>query len=378
MKQLPVLASFILATGCATPQRSNIVPRAQWTPEQANAWYAEQPWLVGCNFVPSTAINQLEMWQAETWDPATIDRELGWAADLGFNSVRVYLHDIPWTENSRGFLNRIDEFLSIADRHGIGAMFVIFDAVWDPHPKAGPQPEPRPHVHNSGWVQNPGADILGDPSRHDEMKDYVQGIIRHFRNDRRVQVWDIFNEPDNPVRQYASTELSNKAEMSLLLIEKAYRWAREVNPSQPITSGVWIGVWGDPDKLNPMEQIQLRESDVISFHSYSDVAQVQQCVENLQRYNRPIFCTEYMARPNGSRFDPVLGYLQEQKVGAYNWGFVDGKSQTIYPWDSWIKEYTGEPDPWFHDILRADGTPYDPEEVRYIRAVTSGAENEVR
>lgn len=374
MKQLPILASVIVATGCGTVPRNTIAPRAQWTAEEANAWHAEQPWFVGCNFIPSTAINQLEMWQEETWDPVTIDRELGWAAALGFNSVRVYLHDIPWAQDSRGFLQRIDEFLKIADRHGIGAMFVIFDAVWDPHPKPGPQPEPRPHVHNSGWVQNPGAKILGDPGRHDELKDYVQGIIGHFRNDRRVQVWDIFNEPDNPVQQYKDVELPNKAEMARLLLEKAYVWAREMNPTQPITSGVWIGEWGEGEKLNAMEQVQLEQSDVISFHSYSDVDQVRRCVTNLQRYDRPIFCTEYMARPNGSRFDPILGYMKEQKVGAYNWGLVDGKSQTIFPWDSWHKEYTGEPDPWFHDIFRSDGTPYDPEEVRYIKSVTSNLE----
>jgi hypothetical protein len=370
MKTLPLLALPLLLSACGTLRHEPVPARGQWTAEEASAWYAQQPWLVGCNFTPSSAINQLEMWQAETWDPLTIDRELGWASDLGFNSVRVYLHDIPWAQDRRGFLRRIDEFLSIADGHGIGVMLVLFDGVWDPYPEPGPQRAPRPHVHNSGWVQSPGAEILGNPARHDEMKGYVQGIISHFRADRRVQVWDIFNEPDNPVGQYREVELENKAEMALLLLKKAYTWALEVNPSQPITSGVWIGTWADPEKLSPMEKFLLEESDVISFHSYSDINQVKECVQNLRRYNRPIFCTEYMARPMNSRFDPILGYFKEQKVGAYNWGLVDGKTQTIYPWDSWRKEYTGEPPVWFHDIFRGDGTPYDPEEVRYIQSLT--------
>jgi hypothetical protein len=373
MKHLVLPALLLALLGCSTPQRQTIEPRGQWTPEQANAWYAGQPWLVGCNFIPSTAINQLEMWQAETWDPVTIDRELGWAAGLGFTSIRVYLHDIPWTQDSRGFLKRIDHFLRLADQHRIGVMFVLFDGVWDPFPQPGKQREPKPHVHNSGWVQNPGAHILGDPARHDELKGYVQGVIRHFRNDRRVQVWDIFNEPDNPVPQYREVELPNKAEVALILLRKSYDWAREVNPSQPITSGVWIGTWKDEAKLSAMERFQLEQSDVITFHSYSDINQVRECVQSLRRYNRPILCTEYMARPMNSRFDPILGFFKEQNVGAYNWGFVDGKSQTIYPWDSWRKQYTAEPDPWFHDILRRDGTPYDAAEVRYIRSLTFDA-----
>ncbi len=372
--QLLALVSLIAAfAGCETTPRPAAQARARWTPAQADAWQAKQPWLVGCNFTPSTAINQLEMWQAETWDPKTIDRELGWAHELGFTSVRVFLHDLVWTQDREGLLQRMDQFLDLAARHRIGVMFVLFDGVWDPFPKSGKQREPRPHVHNSGWVQSPGQEILKDPTRHDELKAYVQDVVGRFRNDRRVQVWDIFNEPDNPVPQYQSVELKNKAEVALLLLEKAFAWAREVNPSQPLTSGVWIGNWPDPAKLTPMERCQLEESDVISYHCYGPVEEMEKCIRNLRRYNRPLLCTEYMARPTGSRFDPVLGCLKEEHVAAYNWGFVDGKSQTIYPWDSWNKTYTSEPTPWFHDILRRDGTPYDAAEVDYIKRLTGPA-----
>ncbi|MBE0539953.1 MAG: cellulase family glycosylhydrolase [Verrucomicrobia bacterium] len=370
MKQVPLLALLVLLTSCTTTPRNNAPSRDRWTPEQANAWYAGQPWLVGCNFSPSTAINQLEMWQAETWDPVTIDRELGWAGGLGFNSVRVYLHDLAWQQDRHGFLKRMDQFLGIADRHGIGVMFVLFDGVWDPFARPGKQREPYPHRHNSGWVQSPAQEILKNPARQDELKEYVQDVIGRFRTDRRVQVWDLYNEPDNPVPQYRDVELKNKAEMALLLLQKSFLWAREVNPTQPLTSGVWIGNWPDPDKLSPTERVQLEKSDVISFHCYGPIEEAKKCVEHLKRYNRPLLCTEFMARPLGSRFDPVLGYFKEHKVGAYCWGFVDGKTQTIYPWDSWTKQYTGEPDPWFHDILRRDGTPYDAAEVEYIKQLT--------
>jgi hypothetical protein len=373
--QFIALAALLgLLAGCeTTPRRTAGQPRSRWTPDQANAWLVKQPWLVGCNFTPSTAINQLEMWQADTWDPVTIDRELGWARQLGFTSVRVFLHDLAWTQDREGFLKRMDQFLGIAASHRIGVMFVLFDGVWDPFPKPGKQREPKPHVHNSGWVQSPNQAILKDPARHDELRAFVQAVIGRFRNDRRVQVWDIFNEPDNPVPQYRSVELTNKAEVALVLLQKAFVWAREVNPSQPITCGVWIGNWADPAKLTPMERCQLEESDVISFHCYGKLEEMQQCIQNLRRYRRPVLCTEYMARPTGSRFDPVLGCLKEQNVAAYNWGFVDGKSQTIYPWDSWNKTYTSEPTPWFHDILRRDGEPYDAAEADYIKRLTGAS-----
>ena len=346
--------------------------RAQWAVAEAQAWYARQPWLVGCNFIPSTAINQLEMWQADTFDPATIDRELGWAEGLGFNSMRVFLHNLLWEQDAEGFCKRIERYLEIAQKHRIGTLFVLLDACWDPFPKLGKQRDPKPHIHNSGWVQSPGAEILKDTARHDGLRSYITGIVRRFREDRRIDGWDIFNEPDNINRPaYEAHEPKNKAELSLALIRKAYSWAREAKPTQPITSGVWIGNWGDPAKLSAIERFMLEQSDVISFHCYGSAGDLRKCIGNLRRYNRPILCTEYMARPNGSRFDPHLGVMKEERVAAYNWGFVAGKTQTIYPWDTWTKTYAAEPPVWFHDIFRKDGTPYDPREVEFIRRVTS-------
>jgi hypothetical protein len=249
-------------------------------------------------------------------------------------------------------------------------MLVLFDGVWDPFPRPGKQREPRPHVHNSGWVQSPGSEILRDPARHDEVQDYVAGVIGHFRTDKRVHAWDIFNEPDNPNRSsYGPKELENKAEVALALLRKAYAWARQADPAQPITSGVWSGDWA-PEKLSPINRYLLEESDIITFHNYAALPELKARVSVLRGYGRPLVCTEYMARPAGSAFDPILGFLREQRIGAYNWGFVAGKSQTIYPWDSWQKPYTSEPEVWFHDIFRKDGTPFDPKEVEYIKKVT--------
>jgi hypothetical protein len=343
-----------------------------WPTERAREWADRTGWLVGCNYLPATAINQLEMWQSESFDPERIDLELGWAESLGFNSIRVFLHDIPFRTDREGFLDRIDRFLEIADRHGIGVMLVFFDSVWDPFPQAGAQRPPRPGVHNSGWVQSPGHEILGDESRHESLAPYVKEVVERFKDDRRVQAWDIINEPNNRNdAAYGSVELRDKVAAALSLTEKAFRWAREAGPSQPLTAGVWLSTWADVEKLNATERFCLAESDVVSFHHYGRLETFTQCVRNLRRYDRPLLCTEYMARPQGSTFDPLLGFMKAERVAAYNWGFVDGKSQTIYPWDSWKKPYDKEPAVWFHDIFRHDGSPYRPAEVDFIRKITA-------
>ena len=343
---------------------------SRWSAERANQWYERIGWLSGANFSPSTAINQLEMWQADSFDPETIDRELGWAEDLGFNSMRVYLHDLLWQQDSEGFLSRTDRFLEIADSRGIGVMFVLFDGVWDPHPKLGAQRAPKPHLHNSGWIQSPGAEILRDPSRYGELEGFVKGVISHYKDDKRVQVWDLFNEPDNPnANSYGDKELPNKAEVALALLERTFAWVREVNPSQPLTAGVWREKWSPPEAWSPINRFMLENSDVITFHSYNAIDVTRQRVESLRVHGRPLLCTEYMARPRGSTFDPVLSYFKEENIAAYNWGFVAGKSQTIYPWDSWTSTYTAEPKLWFHDIFRADGSAYIEDEIAFIKKV---------
>src|SRR5690625_2842026 len=353
------------------PEQEQKETAERWSAEKANQWYEETGWLIGANYTPRTAVNQLEMWQAKTFDPETIDQELGWAEDLGFNSMRVYLHDLVWKNDKEGFIKRIDQFLDIADSHDIGIMFVLFDGVWHPDPEAGEQPEPDPHVHNSGWVQSPGAEVLSDTTQWDYLEEYVKGVISHFADDERVQVWDIFNEPDNTNdRAYGDIELDNKEEQALKLLKRGFKWAREANPTQPVTSGLWYGDWSNPDSLKAMDEFMLEHSDVITFHAYEGPEVMEERIKALQRYNRPLFCTEYMARGNGSTFEDELPILHEYNVGAYNWGFVNGKTQTIYPWDSWDKTYTSEPDPWFHDILRADGTPYDSSEVNLIKEYT--------
>jgi hypothetical protein len=375
-----VVTMTLLSLAAPRRARAQDAP-GRWPAEKANAWYEKQPWLVGANFGPSTAINQLEMWQADTFDPETIDRELGWAKGLGFTSMRVFLHHLLWEQDKEGFLKRLDEYLAISDKHGIGTMFVLFDSVWDPEPKLGQQREPQKGLHNSGWVQSPGKADLMDASRHKLLEEYVKGVVGRFKDDPRVQVWDVWNEPDNlngnsygveKLKTELPREQKHKAVEALLA--KTFAWCREAGATQPLTSGLWLGGHkADPARLIPIEKVQLAHSDVISFHTYENLDGTRKWVEQLRKHGRPMICTEYMARPQGSEFDPILGYFKEQRIGAHCWGFVAGKTNTIYPWDSWQKPYAAEPPVWFHDIFRADGTPYRPEEVAYIKKVTAAA-----
>lgn len=366
-----VILPFVCLALCA----SRPVPVAAqetkpWPAEKAQAWAKAHPWLVGCNYAPAYAINQLEMWQADTFDLATIDKELGWAEDLGFTSVRVFLHHLLWEQDAKGFLERMDQFLATAHKHKIGVMFVLFDSVWDPFPALGKQRAPKPGLHNSGWVQSPGLAILKDPSKWNELKPYVQGVLGKFKDDPRIHAWDLINEPENTNgSSYGRFEPKDKADLALGLLKQVFAWSREVGPSQPLTTGVWIGDWS-ADKITPINKYQLEQSDVISFHSYDPIDNLKQRLEPLRAYNRPILCTEFMARPRGSKFDPILPYFKQENIGAYCWGFVSGKSQTIYPWDSWQKPYESEPKVWFHDIFRADGTPFDAAEVAFIKKTT--------
>ncbi|MBD8487286.1 cellulase family glycosylhydrolase [Echinicola sp. CAU 1574] len=343
----------------------------RWSKEQAKAWYAEQDWLVGANFNPSNSINQLEMWQKETFSPELIDTELGWAEDIGMNTMRVYLHDLAYQQDPDGFLERMDSMLGLMDKHGMKPLFVFFDSCWDPFVEAGKQRAPKPHVHNSGWVQSPGYHALADSTQYPRLENYVKAVVGRFANDPRVLGWDIWNEPDNDTGvSYRDKEHPNKVDYVLPLMEEAFDWARSQHPIQPLTSGVWLGDWASEDVMSPIQLAQINNSDIISFHNYDSPEEFQKRIDWLKRYDRPMICTEYMARPNGSTFEGFLPIAKAENIGMFNWGLVDGKTQTKYPWDSWEKEYTAEPELWFHEVFHKDGTPYKKSETNLIKSLT--------
>ena len=364
VRRVFVFLVLLVVSGSAVGQR--------WSEQKANEWYARQPWLVGANYIPKNAINELEMWQADTFDAAEIDRELGWAEGIGMNTMRVFLHDLLWQQDQAGFTKRVDTFLGIAAKHHIKPLFVLFDSCWDPYPRLGPQHPPVPGVHNSGWVQAPGRLALEDSSQYARLHAYTTGIVKAFANDDRVLGWDVWNEPNNDNRPaYFKEEPKNKVELINALLPQVFAWAREAHPSQPLTSGVWEGDWSSMEKMPATARIQISQSDVISFHNYDWPEGFERAIKELQQFHRPLICTEYMARGNGSTFDTVLPIAKKYNVAAINWGLVVGKTQTNLPWDSWEKPYVlSQPQVWFHEVFYGDGRPYREHEVDLIRELT--------
>jgi hypothetical protein len=367
------LVALLIVVVAASYVEPGYAEETRWSQQKAETWYAKQPWLVGANYIPSDAINQLEMWQAETFNPSEIDYELGLAQGIGMNTMRVFLHDLLWEQDREGYRRRIDQFLSIASRHSIRPIFVIFDSCWDPFPHLGAQHMPIPGVHNSGWVQSPGAKALADPNAGPRLRAYVQSLIGAFADDQRILAWDLWNEPENTnTVAYGKVELKDKVSIVEKLLPQVFDWARAAHPAQPLTSGVWNGDWSSLDRMTPIARIQIEQSDIISFHNYGWPEEFEKRVAELQQSHRPIICTEYMARGAGSLFDTTLPIAKKYNVGAVNWGLVAGKTQTYLPWDSWERPYvTISPPVWFHDIFYPDGKLYRPSEGELIRQLTS-------
>jgi hypothetical protein len=342
-----VLPAIILST-CMSCSDANENSSGVWSKEKANEWYIQKGWQSGCNYIPATAINTIEMWQADSFDSTTIEKELGWAEELEFNTMRVFLNSLVWKNDKEGFKNRIQKYLSISESHKISAIFVFFDDCWNEESSLGRQPDPKPGVHNSGWVQDPARSLRSDTVKlYSELEEYVKDIVTTFKNDERVLMWDLYNEPGAG---------------SIALLRNVYKWVREVKPSQPVTSGI--------NNLDHIEinNFRLANSDVITYHNYADTGEETLWIKFLKLYERPLICTEYLRRSFGCNFENIMPLFRANNVGAINWGFVSGKTNTIFGWDD-PRPDGREPDVWFHDILRQDKSPFDPKEIEIIKKV---------
>lgn len=330
-------------------------PDGRWTPEKAGGWYAATGWRSGCDYIPASAINQIEMWSSSTFDLPTIDKELGWAEELGFTTMRVFLSSVVWNHEPEAFKANIDRFLDVASSHGITPHLVFFDDCWDAESSYGPQRAPKPGIHNSGWVRDPSDALRADTTAlYPALEAYVKDIMTTFKDDERVLWWDLYNEPGN----------SGYKGASLPLVKNVFGWARDVRPSQPVSVGLWSWSKG----FEELNEYQLSHSDIISYHCYSSPEDHLARIRELQEYGRPLYCTEYMARKHDSTFQNSLQMLRDNDVSAVNWGFVSGKTNTIFAWDDPLPDLA-EPELWFHDIYRQDKTPFSQEEIDVIMHV---------
>ena len=249
---------------------------------------------------------------------------------------------------------------------------MLFDSCWDPYPKLGPQHAPTPGVHNSGWVQSPGAKALQDPAQYPRLRGYVTGVVGAFGKDTRVLGWDVWNEPDNTnASSYGTQEPANKVELVLALLPQVFAWAREAGAEQPLTSGVWKGDWSSDEKLSPTERIQLEQSDVISFHNYDSgagVREAHQVAAALPAARSSAPSTWRAATAARSR---APAGREEVQGRGHQLGLRRGQDADL-PALGLVAEALRRPRAG--DLvprhLQQDGTPYRQDEVELIRTLT--------
>ena len=317
----------------------------RWTEEKANEWQEKTGWLFGFNYVPSTAVNSTEMWQKETYDRETIKRELALGAETGYNSCRVFLQYLVWENERAGFLETFGDFCEIAHKSGISVMPILFDdcAFAGKEPYLGKQDEPISGVHNSGWTPSPGMSIAGNAGKEQELRDYAKSVVGSFKESKDIVIWDLYNEP-----------IIN-GQISKALLEKAFLWARDTHPSQPLTVGIW--------QFQEYDLKFAEMSDIISYHDYGSIEDSKKKIDTLKQNNRPVICTEWLLRHGGNGFETHLPMFASKTSGAYNWGLICGKTQTNLHWGT----TDANPEIWQHDLYYSDGRPHNAAEIDFIK-----------
>ena len=331
---------------------------------------ADLPFLFGGNYVSANAGSQLHFWSRDGFKPKIIDAELAAAQKLGINTLRVFLHDLHFAHDPRGFKSRIDEFLSITAAHGIKPMFTIFDSCWD-QPVLGKYADPKPSTHNPSWVQSPGSAILKSPVLFAELQPYVEWVMEEIVSDpRSLPIADLWNEPDNEGgRATGEGVQKNRSPIVAPLLLQVFAWARKANPDIVLTSGIWNGGACRQAELegclNETEIVQRACSDLPSFHSYCSPCEFADRIDWLETDDegnkRPVLCSEWMQRgdfqPGSSNtIENLLPLQRDRLMGSMMWGLFSGATQTDVPWSNFV---TGIP---HHDLFGRDGKLYYPQE----------------
>ena len=347
---LAAASAFLTAIHAAG---ANQPAASRWSVEKANAWAAANPWWCGVNYIPANAVNYTAMWDKTGFSPDVIRRELKLMSGMGMNCVRFVMQYKVYEDDPEYFAGAFEKFLSLCEEAGVKAMPVFFDDCAfgvNTDPVAGRQSEPLEGWYAWAWSPSPGHTMVVDEREHPKLERYVKDMISRHKNDRRILLWDLYNEPTN----------GGLKKRSLPLLRKVFAWAREVDPSQPVSSGMWNG-----DKA--LNEILLANSDVVTFHCYSSAKATAGVIKKLKAHGRPVICTEWMNRPVKSTVKDCLGIFADADVGCLSWGLVNGKTQTHLPWGHRpeMPPYRGA---WQHDLYRGDLTPYDPAEIEAIKA----------
>ncbi len=351
-----LLVAVSLASVVFAVDKTAVTSHRQWSKEKAMRWYNKRPWPCGFNYIPANAISYTEMWMDYSFDPKLIDAELKLTQDVGFNCLRVVLPYVVWEHDPDAFKARFEKFLKICDKRDLQVMPTFFDdcvfgTIKDP--VYGKQPEVIEGWYANGWTPSPGHSMVRDRSQWVKLEKYVTDILNAHKTDARILCWDLYNEPTN----------SNMGDISVSLTEEVFRWARRVDPVQPLTVATWNG-------YHKLDEVIFRNSDIITFHAYYPMNRLAEKIRELKPLGRPIICTEWLNRGLDSIVETCLPVFFGENVGCMHWGLVNGKTQTDLGWG----HRPGDPEPkvWQHDLYRPNLKPYRVDEIKlfeiYIRA----------
>lgn len=350
---------------------------ARWSEEKIWNWYNKRPWIRGCNFMSSDCANRIDQWQEYGFEQRfeTAKKELKLAAETGFNSIRIIPEFFVWEQEHDCFMKRFDRYIDEAYKNGISSMIVLGNDCMPPKEEAlkrmhlGEQKIDLGYhggrkVSQHGKFNEHGYSLFDEPEYEEKFLEYTKEIVTKYKNDERVIIWDVFNEPGN----------SNRHSLSLPLLKKMLKLIREINPIQPLTVGIWTQST-NLENLLEIEKFGLENSDIISYHNYNSYANNIEELKNLKQYGRPIINTEWLNRCGQNTVEEMFPLFFLEKVGCYNWGLVAGKYQTFEPWNAVWDNYKENPDnfkdfdftKWFHDLYRPSLNPYNPKEIELIK-----------
>ncbi|MBQ9803003.1 MAG: cellulase family glycosylhydrolase [Clostridia bacterium] len=349
----------------------------KWSKERIWSWYNSRPWFRGCNYMSADCANRIDQWQELGFEERfkTTEDELKLMQETGYNTVRLIIEYAVWKGEHDGFMERFDRYLSLCAKYGISCMIVLANDCMPPKTERWQMPYLGEQTYDWGYHGGKKHSQHGThkaPAPHfyldspDTREDYfrmVTEIVTKHRDDERICMWDVYNEPGN----------SRRAELTLPNLKKMFEVVRACNPSQPLTCGV-CGMHGDETKpFNETTQYALDQSDIISYHFYHGYNEHIKVIKRLKKYGRPLLNTEWLGRCLGNDVFTLFPLFYLERIGCWNWGFVAGKYQTYEPWEGTWQRYENGTETavdftkWFHDLYRPNHRPYDPKEIELIQ-----------
>ena len=359
----------------------------KWSKEKAWEWYNSRPFIRGCNYMSADCANRIDQWQALGFEERfeTTEKELKLMQELGFNSVRLILEYVVWEKEHDSFLERFERYISLCAKYGISCMIVLANDCMPPKTELWKMPDVG--VQNYDWGYHGGRRhsqhgghncpaphyYFDDEKYRDSYFEMVKEIVTLYKDDPRILMWDLFNEPGN----------SNREEITMPYLVRMFETVREINPSQPLTVGAW---WFDSNDFHTskLNEYALENSDIITYHCYNTYVEHVKLIKYLKGFGRPLVNTEWLARCTGNSVFENFPLFYLENIGCYNWGFVAGKYQTYEPYEAHWNWYYNDPNApidftkWFHDLYRPSHKPYDPRETELIRKFCTLADNDFK